>query len=163
MLPSAERWFVSASVKAAWSRPQRVLGHVKMRRVGCLPHRMVRLRDNYRQKDEKASVLCLGCGATRGRHTTGEGIFNIQESDFGRTNKHGKYTCFSPTNHIVKAWLFYLRRWGQERFDVDIGVMHLQVVVSQSSGHPNCCHNPSLEIKKWDQNLLRALCQHGKR
>lgn len=34
------------------------------------------------------------------------------ESELGRTNKHSKYICFSPTNEVIEAWQFYLRRWG---------------------------------------------------
>lgn len=98
-------------------------------------------------------IMFLLCGCYVHAAPLGRAAFyldwtTIRMDNLGRTNKHTRHICFSPTNQIIEPWLFYLRRWGQERFYVYIGVVHFQVMVSQSSGHSNSCHNPSLEIKK---------------
>lgn len=41
--------------------------------------------------------------------------------------------------------MWYLRSCRQERLYVDVGVVHLQVVVPQAPGHSDSRHYPGLE------------------
>lgn len=45
-----------------------------------------------------------------------------------------------------KNLLWYLWSWRQEWFYVDVGVMHLQVMVPESPGHSNSCHYTGLGV-----------------
>ena len=60
----------------------------------------------------------------------------------------------------------YLRTAGQERLDVDVGVMHLQVMVSKTSGDADSGQDPCLGRTnqcsvKGDFGLCHAVCVCG--
>lgn len=41
----------------------------------------------------------------------------------------------------------HLRDAGQEGLDVNVGAVHLQVMISQPAGHSDCRHDTSLRIQ----------------
>ena len=53
----------------------------------------------------------------------------------------------------------YLRTAGQERLDVDVGVMHLQVVVSKTPGDADSGQDPCLgeDQSEFSKRRLRSL------
>ena len=54
-------------------------------------------------------------------------------------------TCSCTNRNKKPRW--YLWRWRQEGFDVDVGVVHLQVMVPESPGHSNGCHHTGLGVQ----------------
>lgn len=54
---------------------------------------------------------------------------------------------YFTVQNINKNFMWYLWSWRQEWFYVDVGVMHLQVMVPKSPGHSNSCHYPGLGVQ----------------
>lgn len=52
------------------------------------------------------------------------------------------------TLFATSMFLTDLRNTGEEGLDVNVGVVHFEVVVSQSAGHTNGGHHTGLQIRK---------------
>lgn len=68
----------------------------------------------------------------------------------------------SGSGHRRNPWAdsqAYLGEAGQERFDVDVGAEHLEVVVSQASRDPYCGHHPSLHNGGSKENFEQLYLQ----